>query len=61
MRNILILAGLSVAAIAGGMQLRATLKASEARAATAAAWSGDTAQFVSQSGVGAEHVYLRFR
>jgi hypothetical protein len=46
MRNLLILAGLSVAVIAGGMQLRATLKASEARAATAAEWSGDAAQFV---------------
>jgi hypothetical protein len=46
MRNILILAGLSVAAVAGGVEVRATLKASEARAATAAEWSGDVAQFV---------------
>src|SRR5580658_3845859 len=35
MRNILILGGLGIAAIAGGVQLRATLKASEARAAVA--------------------------
>ena len=46
MRNFLILAGLSVAAIAGGVQLRATLRASDARAATAAEWSDDDAQFV---------------
>jgi hypothetical protein len=46
MRNLLIFAGLSVAAVAGGVELRATLKASETRAATAAAWSGDEAQFV---------------
>ena len=46
MRNILILACLSLAVVAGGVQLRATLKASEARAATAAEWSGDAAQFV---------------
>jgi hypothetical protein len=46
MRNLLILAGLSVVAIAGGVELRATLKASEARAATAAEWSSDDAQFV---------------
>jgi hypothetical protein len=46
MRNIFILAGLSVAAITGGVELRATLRASEARAATAAEWSGDDAQFV---------------
>src|SRR5277367_6436880 len=46
MRNILILACLNLAAVAGGVQLRATLKASEARAATAAEWSGDDAQFV---------------
>ena len=46
MRTLLILAGLSVAAAAGGVQSRATLKASEARAATAAEWSGDAAQFV---------------
>lgn len=46
MRTLLILAGLSVAAAAGGVQLRATLKASEARAATVAEWSGDAAQFV---------------
>jgi hypothetical protein len=31
MRNLLILAGLSVAAVAGGVQLRATVKATEAR------------------------------
>jgi hypothetical protein len=46
MRNLLILAGLSVAAVARGIELRATLKASGARAATAADWSGDAAQFV---------------
>lgn len=46
MRSLLILAGLSVAAAAGGVQLRATLRASKARAATAAEWSGDAAQFV---------------
>src|SRR5271170_3187095 len=46
MRNLLVIAGLSVAAVAGGVQLRATLKASEARAVTAAEWSGDAAQFV---------------
>jgi hypothetical protein len=46
MRILLLLAGLSVAAVAGGVQLRATLKASEARTATAAEWSGDAAQFV---------------
>jgi hypothetical protein len=46
MRALLILAALSVVATAGGVQLRATLKASEARAATAAEWSGDAAQFV---------------
>ncbi len=44
MRTLLILAGLSLAAIAGGVELRTTLKASEARAATAAEWSGDAAQ-----------------
>jgi hypothetical protein len=37
---------LSVAAVAGGVQLRATIKASKARAAIAAEWSGDDAQFV---------------
>ena len=46
MRNLLILGGLGIAAVAGGVQLRATLKASDARAATAAEWSGDAAQFV---------------
>jgi hypothetical protein len=46
MRTLLILAGLSVAAAAGCLELRATLKASEARAATAAEWSSDDAQFV---------------
>ena len=46
MRNILILAGLSVAEIAGGVQLRTTLKASEARAAIAAKWCSEDAQFV---------------
>jgi hypothetical protein len=46
MRTLLILAGLSVEAIAGGMQLRATLAASESRAATAAEWSDDDSQFV---------------
>jgi hypothetical protein len=46
MRNILILAGLSVVATAGGVELRATLNASERRAATAAEWSDDAAQFV---------------
>ena len=46
MRNLLILAGLSVAAIAGGVQLRATLTASDERAAIAAEWSSDAAQFV---------------
>lgn len=46
LRNLLILAGLSVATIAGGVQLRATLKASEARAATAVEWSSYDAQFV---------------
>ncbi|MGB8801390.1 MAG: hypothetical protein WCC97_11930 [Candidatus Acidiferrales bacterium] len=46
MRTLLILAGLSVAAAAGGVEMRATLKASEARATTAAEWSGDDAQFV---------------
>jgi hypothetical protein len=46
MRSLLILAGLSVTAAAGGVQLRATLGASKARAATAAEWSGDAAQFV---------------
>lgn len=46
LRNLVILAGLSVAAVAGGMQLRATLKASDERAATAAEWSSDDAQFV---------------
>ena len=45
MRNLLILGGFGIAAIAGGVQLRATLKASEARAATAAEWSGDDALF----------------
>jgi hypothetical protein len=46
MRTLLILGGLGVAATAGGMQLQATLGASESRAATAAEWSGDDAQFV---------------
>jgi ABC-type hemin transport system substrate-binding protein len=46
MRNILILAGLSVAAVAGGTQLRTTLKASEVRAATAAEWCREDAQFI---------------
>jgi hypothetical protein len=46
MRNLLILAGLSVAAVGGGMQLRRTLNASEARAATPAEWSSDDALFV---------------
>jgi hypothetical protein len=46
MRNLLILAGLGFALAAGGVELRATLKASEERAATAAEWSGDAAQFV---------------
>ena len=46
MRNLFILGGLGIAAIAGGVQLRATLKASDERAATAAEWSGDDAQFV---------------
>jgi hypothetical protein len=46
MRSFLILAGLVVAVVAVGVQLRATLKASEARAATAAEWSGDAALFV---------------
>ncbi len=46
MRTLLILGGLGVAAIAGGVQLWATLRASEARAATAAEWSSDDAQFV---------------
>jgi hypothetical protein len=46
MRYLLILAGLSVAAVAGGVQLRAAVKASERRALTAAEWSGDAAQFV---------------
>jgi len=46
MRSLLILAGLSVVAAAGGVKLRATLRASKARAATAAEWSGDAAQFV---------------
>jgi hypothetical protein len=46
MRNLLILVVLSIAVAAGGVELRATLKASEARAATAAKWSGDAAQFV---------------
>jgi hypothetical protein len=46
MRSILILAGLSVAVITGGVQLRATLAASESRAATAAEWCSDDAQFV---------------
>ncbi len=46
MRILLILAGLSVVAIAGGVQLRATLRASDERAATAAEWSSDDAQFV---------------
>ena len=45
MRNLLILAGLSVVAAAGGVQLRTTLKASEARAVSAAEWSSDDAQF----------------
>jgi hypothetical protein len=45
-RNLLILVALSVAAVASGVGLRTTLKASEARAATAAEWSGDAAQFV---------------
>jgi hypothetical protein len=47
MRTFLILGGLGVATIAGGIQLRVALKASEARAATAAEWSGEAAQFVS--------------
>jgi hypothetical protein len=46
MRNLLILTGLSVAAAAGSVEVRATLKASDARAATAAEWSSDDAQFV---------------
>jgi hypothetical protein len=46
MRILLILAGLSIAAVAGGVQLRATVKASEASAATAAEWSVDAAHFV---------------
>jgi hypothetical protein len=46
MRNILILAGLSIAAVAGGVQLRATLKASDECSATAVEWSSDGAQFV---------------
>ena len=46
MRTFVILAGLSAAAVAGVVELRATLKASEARAATAAGWSDDDAQFV---------------
>jgi hypothetical protein len=45
MRNLLILVGLSIAVAAGGVELRATLKASGARAATAAEWSGDDALF----------------
>lgn len=46
MRFLIIFAGLSLAAVAGCVQLRATLNASELRAATAAEWSGDDAQFV---------------
>jgi hypothetical protein len=46
MRHFLILAGLSVAAVAGGVELRATLEASASRPATAAEWSSDAAQFV---------------
>jgi hypothetical protein len=46
MRNLLILGGICIAAIGGGVQLRATLKASEARAATAAEWCSDDAEFV---------------
>jgi hypothetical protein len=46
MRNILILAGLSLAAVVGAVQLRATLRASEARATTAAESSSGAAWFV---------------
>jgi hypothetical protein len=45
LRSIVILATTGMA-LAGGVQLRATVKASEARATTAAEWSGDAAQFV---------------
>ena len=45
MRNLLILVGLSIAVAAGGVELRATLKASGAGAATAADWSGEDALF----------------
>jgi hypothetical protein len=46
MRNLLIFVGLSTAVAAGGVELRTTLRASEARATTDAEWSGDDAQFV---------------
>jgi VWFA-related protein len=60
MRNLLILVGLSIAVAAGGVELRATLKASGARAATAAEWSGDAAQFVA-AGTFRKHPLARSR
>lgn len=61
MRNLLILAGLSIAIAAGGVQLRATLKASEAHRWTPSEFVGkQVIQLYVREGWCLEHIAKKF-